>query len=113
MFKTQLRAIVRASAFGDVRIMFPLITAVEELREGKALVEEVKAELREQGVEFNENIPVGIMTETSAAVMIADILAKESDFSASVQMTLRVIQWLATEEMTMLHICILRYSQVY
>lgn len=80
LFKTQLRAIVRASAFGDVRIMFPLITAVEELREGKALVEEVKAELREQGVEFNENIPVGIMTETSAAVMIADILAKESDF---------------------------------
>lgn len=70
LFKTQLRAIVRASAFGDVRIMFPLITAVEELREGKALVEEVKAELREQGVEFNENIPVGIMTETSAAVMI-------------------------------------------
>lgn len=113
LFKTQLRAIVRASAFGDVRIMFPLITAVEELREGKALVEEVKAELREQGVEFNENIPVGIMTETSAAVMIADILAKESDFSALVQMTLRVIQWLATEEMTMLHICILRYSQVY
>ena len=80
LFKTQLRAIVRASAFGDVRIMFPLITAVEELREGKALVEEVKAELREQGVEFNENIPVGIMTETSASVMIADILAKESDF---------------------------------
>ena len=80
LFKTQLRAIVKASAFGDVRIMFPLITAVEELREGKALVEEVKAELREQGVEFNENIPVGIMTETSAAVMIADILAKESDF---------------------------------
>ena len=76
LFKTQLRAIVRASAFGDVRIMFPLITAVEELREGKAIVEEVKAELREQGVEFNENIPVGIMTETSAAVMIADILGR-------------------------------------
>lgn len=80
MFKTQLRAIVRASAFGDIRIMFPLITAVEELREGKALVEEVKSELRQQGIDFNENIPVGIMTETSAAVMIADILAKESDF---------------------------------
>ena len=80
MFKSQLKAILRASAYGDVRIMFPLITAVEELREGKALVEEAKGELKEQGVNFNENIPVGIMTETSAAVMIADILAKESDF---------------------------------
>lgn len=80
MFKSQLKAILRASAYGDVRIMFPLITAVEELREGKALVEEAKAELKEQGVDFNEKIPVGIMTETSAAVMIADILANESDF---------------------------------
>ena len=80
MFKSQLKAILRASAYGDVRIMFPLITSVEELREGKALVEEAKGELKEQGVNFNENIPVGIMTETSAAVMIADILAKESDF---------------------------------
>lgn len=80
LFKTQLRAIIRASAFGDVRIMFPLITCVEEVREGKALVEEIKAELRAEGIEFNENIKVGIMTETAASGIIADLLAKESDF---------------------------------
>lgn len=80
MFKSQIKAILRASAFGDVRIMFPLITAVDELREGKALVEEAKADLRLSGIEFNENIPVGVMTETSASGVIADLLAKEADF---------------------------------
>lgn len=80
MFKSQIKAILRASAFGDVRIMFPLITAVEELREGKALVEEAKSYLRASGIAFNENIPVGVMTETSAAGVIADLLAKEADF---------------------------------
>ena len=80
MFKSQIKAILRASAFGDVRIMFPLITAVEELREGKALVEEAKSDLRSSGIEFNEDIPVGVMTETSASGVIADLLAKESDF---------------------------------
>ena len=80
MFKSQIKAILRASAFGDVRIMFPLITAVEELREGKALVEEAKEYLRASGIPFNENIPVGVMTETAASGVIADILAKESDF---------------------------------
>ena len=80
MFKSQIKAILRASAFGDVRIMFPLITAVEELREGKALVEECKAELKEAGVDFNEDIPVGVMTETAASGVIADLLAKEADF---------------------------------
>ena len=80
MFKSQIKAILRASAFGDVRIMFPLITAVEELREGKALVEEAKADLRASGIDFNENIPVGVMTETSASGVIADLLAKEADF---------------------------------
>ena len=60
LFKTQLRAILRASAFGDIKIMFPLITCLEELRAGKALVEEVKNELRLSSVsEFNENIEVG------------------------------------------------------
>lgn len=80
MFKSQIKAILRASAFGDVRIMFPLITAVEELREGKALVEEAKSDLRASGIEFNEDIPVGVMTETSASGVIADLLAKEADF---------------------------------
>lgn len=80
MFKSQIKAILRASAFGDVRIMFPLITAVEELREGKALVEEAKSDLRASGIAFNENIPVGVMTETSASGVIADLLAKEADF---------------------------------
>ena len=80
LFRTQLRAILRASAFGNISIMFPLITCVEEVREGKALVEELKAELRSEGIAFDENIKVGIMTETAAAGIIADLLAKESDF---------------------------------
>ncbi len=80
MFKSQIKAILRASAFGDVRIMFPLITAVEELREGRALVEEAKEYLRASGIAFNENIPVGVMTETAASGVIADLLAKEADF---------------------------------
>ena len=80
MFKSQIKAILRASAFGDIRIMFPLITAVEELREGKDLVEEAKNDLRASGIDFDENIKVGVMTETAASGVIADLLAKESDF---------------------------------
>ncbi|MCR5736574.1 MAG: phosphoenolpyruvate--protein phosphotransferase [Eubacterium sp.] len=80
MFKSQIKAILRASAYGDVRIMFPLITAVEELREGKALVEEAKADLRASGIDFNEEIPIGVMMETAAAGVIADLLAREADF---------------------------------
>ena len=80
LFKSQIKAILRASAFGDVRIMFPLITAVEELRQGKELVEEAKADLRVSHIDFDENIQVGIMTETAASGIIADLLAKEADF---------------------------------
>ncbi len=80
MFKSQIKAILRASAFGDIRIMFPLITAVEELREGKALVEEAKADLKASGIEFDENIQVGVMTETAASGVIADLLADEANF---------------------------------
>ena len=81
LFRTQLRAILRASAFGDVKIMFPLITCMEEFRAGKALVEEIKNELRlTTGIPFNENIDVGVMVETSAAAVIADLLAKEAAF---------------------------------
>ncbi len=80
LFKSQIKAILRASAFGDIRIMFPLITAVEELRAGKSLVEEVKANLRTSHISFDENIKVGVMTETAASGVIADLLAKEADF---------------------------------
>ncbi|MBO4848561.1 MAG: phosphoenolpyruvate--protein phosphotransferase [Clostridia bacterium] len=80
LFRIQLRAILRASAFGDIKIMFPLITCVEELREGKAMVEDIKRELALLGIPFNRNIDVGIMVETAAAAAIADVLAKEAAF---------------------------------
>ena len=79
-YKMQLRGILRASAFGKVKIMVPLVTCVEELRSVKALVEECKKELKSEGVAFDENIEVGCMVETAAASLIADMLAKEADF---------------------------------
>lgn len=80
IFKTQLRAILRAGKFGDVRIMFPFVTCVEELLEAKRLVEQAKSELRSQSIEFCENIKIGVMVETAAAALIAELLAKEADF---------------------------------
>lgn len=80
LFKTQLRAILRASAFGKISIMFPLVTTVDELREGKQLVEEAKTELKKSKIDFDEHINVGVMMETSSSAVIADILAKEADF---------------------------------
>ena len=80
MYKTQLRAITRASAFGKAKIMVPLVTTVDEVRAVKKLVEEIKDELRAEGVAFDENIEVGCMTETAASAAIADLLAKEADF---------------------------------
>lgn len=80
LFKTQLRAILRASAFGKISIMFPLVTTVDELREGKQLVEEAKTELKKSKIDFDEHIKVGVMMETSSSAVIADILAKEADF---------------------------------
>ena len=80
MYKTQLRAIVRASAFGSAKIMVPLVTNVEEVRKVKKLVEEIKADLRKEGIAFDEGIEVGCMMETAASTMIADLLAKEADF---------------------------------
>ena len=79
-YKVQLRALLRASAFGDIKIMVPLVTCVEELRHVKTLVEECKGELATEGYKFNENIEVGIMMETAAAANIADILAEEAAF---------------------------------
>ncbi|GAB6137241.1 phosphoenolpyruvate--protein phosphotransferase [Halanaerobaculum tunisiense] len=80
IFKTQLRAILRASAYGEIKIMYPMISAVEQLRAANEILEEVKSELREEGVDFAEDLEVGMMIEVPAAAMTADILAKETDF---------------------------------
>lgn len=80
IFKTQLRALYRASAYGQIAIMFPMIISVKEVKRIKAICEEVKAELREAGIAFNENIETGIMIETPAAAMMSRELAKEVDF---------------------------------
>lgn len=80
IYKMQLRGILRASAFGRVKIMIPLVTCLEEIRSVKALVEECKRELKAKGEDFDENIELGCMVETAAASLIADILAKEVDF---------------------------------
>lgn len=79
IFKTQLRALFRASAFGKIAIMYPMITSVEEVKRIKAIVAEVKAELDAQSVEYGQ-VEQGIMIETPAAVMISDLLAEEVDF---------------------------------
>lgn len=80
IFKVQLRALLRASAFGDIHIMYPMIASVEEVKCANAMLEECKAELRKEGVAFNEDIKVGIMIEVPAAAVIAPILAKYVDF---------------------------------
>ena len=80
IFRTQLRALYRASAFGRLGIMFPMVTSVWEVREAKKMCEQVKAELREEGIPYDENVQVGIMIETPAAAVISDRLAKEVDF---------------------------------
>ena len=80
IYKPQLRALLRASAYGNIRIMIPLVTCIDELREAKALIEEIKAELDEKNIAYKKDIQVGIMVETAAASLIADIFAKEADF---------------------------------
>jgi phosphotransferase system enzyme I (PtsI) len=80
VFKTQLRAILRASAFGNVKILFPMISGVSEVRRAKAILEEAKEELRAVKTEFNDRIEVGVMIEVPSAAIIADLLAKEVDF---------------------------------
>ena len=79
-YMVQLRAIIRASAFGKVKIMVPLVTCVEEIREVKALVADIKKDLDAEGIAYDKNIEVGCMIETASASLIADLLAKESDF---------------------------------
>lgn len=80
LFKTQLRAIYRASAYGRIAVMFPMIISVEEIRKIKEIVEEVKAGLRAEVLPFSENMEMGIMIETPAAALISDELAREVDF---------------------------------
>lgn len=80
IFKTQLSALCRASAFGQISIMFPMVISLKEVRDCKQILEEVKIDLRADGITFNEDIEIGIMIETPAAVMICDELAKEVDF---------------------------------
>jgi phosphotransferase system enzyme I (PtsI) len=80
LFKTQMRAILRASAFGEVRIMFPMISTLLELRQCKMLLAEVKEDLEEEGVAFNSRLPVGTMIEVPSAAILAEQLAREVDF---------------------------------
>ena len=80
MYKTQLRALLRASAYGDLQIMIPLVTGVDEVRQVKALIREIRAELDEKVIAYNKGLKIGVMIETPAAAILADVLAKEADF---------------------------------
>lgn len=80
LFKTQLRALCRASAYGKIAIMFPMIISVDEVRRSRKLLRQVQNELRHEGIAFDESMEVGIMIETPAAALISDELAKEVDF---------------------------------
>lgn len=80
VYRPQLRALLRASAYGNIKIMVPLVTCIEEYRQVKALIHEIMAELDREGIAYNKNIQLGIMVETAAASLIADIFAKEVDF---------------------------------
>lgn len=80
VYKPQLRALLRASAFGNIKIMIPLVTCIDEVREVKAMIENMKAELDSENIAYNKDIQVGVMVETPAASLIADLLAEEADF---------------------------------
>ncbi|MDP3143431.1 MAG: phosphoenolpyruvate--protein phosphotransferase, partial [Candidatus Omnitrophota bacterium] len=80
IFKVQLRAILRASSHGKLRLMYPMISGVEELRQAKVILDEVKEELKRENKSFDENIEVGAMIEVPSAALTADLLAKEADF---------------------------------
>jgi phosphotransferase system enzyme I (PtsI) len=82
MFKTQLRALLRASAHGKIKIMFPLVSGVQELRQVKTLVREIRIELDAEGIPYNRDLQIGIMIEVPSAAVIADLLATEADFFA-------------------------------
>ncbi len=80
MYKTQLRALLRASAYGDLQIMIPLVTGVDEVRQVKTLIREIQAELDEKVIAYNKDLKVGVMIETPSAAILADVIAKEVDF---------------------------------
>ena len=80
VFKEQLKALLRASAFGDIEIMIPMISVLEEITETKKFIEEIKSELKKENVKFNENIKVGALIETPSAAVITDLIIKEADF---------------------------------
>ena len=82
MFKTQLRALLRASAFGNIKIMFPLVSGVQELRQVKTLVRDIRLELDAEGIAYDRELQIGIMIEVPSAAVIADMLATEADFFA-------------------------------
>jgi phosphoenolpyruvate-protein phosphotransferase (PTS system enzyme I) len=80
IFKTQLRAILRASAHGDLKIMYPMVASVYEVRAARVILDEAKAELEKEGLPFNKDIPVGAMIEIPSAALASDVLAKEVNF---------------------------------
>jgi phosphotransferase system enzyme I (PtsI) len=80
LFRTQLRAILRAAVHGDIRIMFPMISTVDELRQCKTLLNEVKEDLEEEGIPYKQTMPIGTMIEVPSAAILADVLAREVDF---------------------------------
>lgn len=80
MFRAQLRALVRASAFGNLKIMIPFVVNIDELKEARSMVEEIKAELDKEGIAYNKDLDIGIMVETSSSVIMADKFIKYADF---------------------------------
>jgi phosphotransferase system enzyme I (PtsI) len=80
IFKTQLRAILRASAYGKLKLMYPMISGIEELRQANAMLEDVKKDLKKESMPFDEAIEIGAMIEVPSAALTSDILAKEVDF---------------------------------